>query len=180
MGNQFVENVWLTTETCCNCGMLFAMTTEFRAARLKDREIFHCPAGHKQHFTGASEEAKLKKELERKAEMLAAAEARTRSAQIERDQVTRAHMRMRTRVMNGVCPCCNRTFQNLMRHMRTEHQGEFSLRTVRMAYGMTQGALAKEIGIAPGYISAEEREKSVPVHAKREIDAWLTRQGEAK
>lgn len=26
-----------------------------------------------------------------------------------------------TRVKNGVCPCCNRSFQNLKRHMNTKH-----------------------------------------------------------
>ena len=25
------------------------------------------------------------------------------------------------RVHNGVCPCCNRSFQNLQKHMKTKH-----------------------------------------------------------
>jgi DNA repair exonuclease SbcCD ATPase subunit len=29
--------------------------------------------------------------------------------------------RIKNRASNGVCPCCNRTFQNLARHMHTKH-----------------------------------------------------------
>lgn len=29
--------------------------------------------------------------------------------------------RTRNRIAAGVCPCCNRTFQNLADHMRTLH-----------------------------------------------------------
>jgi hypothetical protein len=30
------------------------------------------------------------------------------------------------RVGNGVCPCCNRTFEDLARHMKVKHR-EYSL-----------------------------------------------------
>jgi hypothetical protein len=29
--------------------------------------------------------------------------------------------RMANRIKHGVCPCCNRTFLNLQRHMTTQH-----------------------------------------------------------
>lgn len=29
--------------------------------------------------------------------------------------------RIKNRVKNGVCPCCNRTFENLARHMQAKH-----------------------------------------------------------
>jgi hypothetical protein len=28
---------------------------------------------------------------------------------------------MRKRIQSGVCPCCNRTFENLGRHMKSKH-----------------------------------------------------------
>ena len=31
--------------------------------------------------------------------------------------------KMKKRVGNGVCPCCNRQFVNLQRHMATQHPG---------------------------------------------------------
>lgn len=42
----------------------------------------------------------------------------------ERESVKAQSTRLRKvkdRVKNGVCPCCNRTFVNLQRHMHTKH-----------------------------------------------------------
>lgn len=60
--------------------------------------------------------------------------------------------------------------------MQTEHQGELTLRAFREAFGMTQGALAQEIGVLPAYVSNAERGKYVPQHAQRSIDAWMAKQ----
>src|SRR5688500_16147646 len=119
--SQFSNNEWFEVEQCCNCGMSFAMTTDFHRRRRDDRKTFYCPAGHGNDYNGPTEAQKLKGELERAQQMQEAAEARAATAEHEREQVAKAHKKMRTRVMNGVCPCCNRTFQNLLQHMRSEH-----------------------------------------------------------
>jgi hypothetical protein len=145
MGQVFVDQVSFYVEQCCNCGIPFAMTMELQKRRRNDRQSFYCPNGHGQHYTGPTEAERLKTELERKNLMLDAAQAKAATAEQDRAQIAKAHQRMRTRVMNGVCPCCNRTFQNLMQHMRSEHP-DFSatktLFTLRQAFGMTQAALA--------------------------------------
>lgn len=46
-------------------------------------------------------------------------EMRLRQLSAARGQVTR----IKNRVGNGVCPCCNRSFGNLHRHMQTKHPG---------------------------------------------------------
>jgi hypothetical protein len=103
-----------------SCGMAFGMPREFaRVARVKGT-VFHCPRGHRLRF-GESEVEQLKKQLTEERARVQREQARTesakRSARAYRGQVTR----VRNRVGNGVCPCCNRTFQNLMRHMETQH-----------------------------------------------------------
>lgn len=173
---QFVAGVEFIFEYCCNCRMPFAMTADLQRARRDDHKTFYCPQGHPQHYTGPSEADKLRKEVERQRQMREAEESRRLRVETERDEVARAHNRMRTRVMNGVCPCCNRTFQNLMQHMKTEHAGEFNLRTLRTAFGMSQGALAKEIGVTAVYVSLHENGKHVPEYAKRAIESWIDRQ----
>jgi hypothetical protein len=178
MGVQFVENVWLETEQCCNCGIVFAMTADFKKRRLNDKGWFYCPAGHRQRYIGPTEAQKLREELERKQQMLAAAEARANTAEMERQQVTKAHRRMRERVMNGVCPCCNRTFQNLMQHMRSEHPDFSEIKTVfalRKAFGMTQADVGKEAGVDSTYVSFYQRGKHVPAYAKERLDGWVER-----
>lgn len=170
---KYVDEVWFVTETCCNCHIQFAMTNAFKAARLSDRKEFYCPAGHGQHYTGESEETKLRRELERTNQMLESAQSRSQVIQQQRDEVQRAHSKMRHRVFNGVCPCCHRTFDNLARHMKSEHAGEMTLKTLRDAFGMTQGAVAKEIGIQSSYVSNHEHDKYVPDYAKQRIASWV-------
>lgn len=182
MGN-FVNNEWFEIEHCCNCGMAFAMTRDFHRRRLENKgSSFYCPAGHGQHYTGPTEAQKLKKELEAKSLMLEAANHDVVVAKMERDKVAKSHLKMRKRVMNGVCPCCNRTFQNLMSHMKTEHPEFKEIQTVaalRQAFGMTQSDVAREAGVYPVSISLYERGKPVSDTQKRRIDAWADRHNAA-
>lgn len=111
------------TVVCCNehCGISFAMPSRFYDRMLETRAFFYCPRGHSQHFTGETEEAKLKRRLQW-------AEEREKELRkdLEKEQhrsrgLKAAHSRIKNRIVNGVCPCCNRTFRNLMRHMKTKH-----------------------------------------------------------
>jgi DNA-binding transcriptional regulator YiaG len=176
---KFIDNQWLETEICCKCGMLYAMTTDFQRRRRDDREWFYCPAGHQQHYTGKTEAQKLKQELERKEEMLVAADARASKSERILTRVSRAHNKMRTRVMNGVCPCCNRSFGNLREHMKTQHP-EFgkadTMSGLRHAFGMSQGDVAREVDVPGPYVSSYERGKHVPVAAKTRLDMWIDEQ----
>lgn len=173
---QYVDGIRFETEICCSCGMPFAITAHFQKNRLNDHKSFYCPAGHAQHYTGKSEEQKLKERLERERSIREAAEARANKAESQHKQIAKAHTKMRNRVMNGVCPCCNRTFQNLMKHMQSQHSNELTLKHIRESYGMTQSAVAQEIGINSIYISLAEREKPVPRYADTAIRAWMESQ----
>jgi len=174
---EYLSTANLASEICCNCAMMFAMPVDWQKRRRADRKTFYCPAGHPQAYTAGQDEASvLRREVERQKELREAEAARLARVETERNQIAKAHMKMRARVMNGVCPCCNRTFQNLLRHMQTEHQGELTLKRFREAYGMTQSALAKEIGVAPAYVSNHERGQYVPEYAKATIDRWVASQ----
>jgi hypothetical protein len=125
MGAVLAFTQQLATEICCNCGVCFGMPIDMQKRRIEDKALFYCPNGHGQRYTGESEAEKLKRELEAAKKAHAAElewqrsrrEAAERSAAAARGQVTK----IRNRVGNGVCPCCNRTFQNLQRHMHTKH-----------------------------------------------------------
>lgn len=179
---SFVENVRLETETCCNCGMVFAMPDDYQRRRRNDHGNFYCPAGHAQHYTGATAEQKLKRELERKEVELADARSRANRMAEERNAVAKAHRKMRTRIANGVCPCCNRSFGNLRQHMHSEHPEygeERTLYALRTAFGMTQQKVAYEAGVSAPYVSFYERGKPVSAEAKQLLDAWIDNQGAA-
>lgn len=178
--SQFAANQWFEVEHCCSCRMAFAMTTDFQRARLADRKSFFCPQGHPQSYTGPTEAQKLKTELERTRQQAEASNARAAAAEADRSRISKAHTTMRKRIVNGVCPCCNRTFQNLMSHMRTEHPDfaatpAATLATLRRAFGMSQIDVANETGVKPAYVSMYERDKNPPKYARESLDRWVSR-----
>lgn len=177
-GTKWVGGVEFVLEDCCSCGMLFAMTADFQRRRLKDRASFYCPAGHQQHYIGKSEEQKLREQLERERLAREAESGRATLLEHQRDAIARNYGRMRERIKNGVCPCCNRTFQNLLQHMQTKHP-DFGrhqmLKALRDTFGLTQCAIAEEIGIPAAYVSNYERERPVPAHAVEKIMSWVER-----
>lgn len=173
---RFVEGTEFVTESCCTCGIQFAMTTAFRKRKLKDRNTFFCPAGHPQHYTGKSEEQKLKERLERAEQEAARQVSEAALLRQQKNESERRYMRIRSRVSKGVCPCCNRTFQNLMRHMQTEHPdftANQELRGVRMALGLTQSDLAKELGWSAEYVSLFERGQNKSSNFETAVSDWM-------
>lgn len=176
---KFADNVWFEIEHCCRCSMAFAMPVDFQNARRRDHQNFYCPAGHAQHYVGKSEEQKLREQLQGAADDLARARMARDLANEEVEKVRKAHNRMRQRVMNGVCPCCNRTFENLRRHMHDKHP-EFgqpeTLAALRKAFGLTQRDVAAEAGVNPSYVSLYENGKPVPSVAGARLDSCLQHQ----
>lgn len=126
----FVGTTTLVTEECCRCGMVFAMTKDFEQ-RCRDNPYvgkFYCPAGHRQWYTGETEEAKLEKKLSAAQEEVNREQWKTLEAQESRDRARKqrnalkGHLkRTKQRIAVGVCPCCNRTFVNLGKHMHGQH-----------------------------------------------------------
>ena len=112
------ERVTLVTETCCDCGVVFAMSAEFREVRMDDHGWFYCPAGHSQHYTGKSEAERRAEEAERE---LADARTRLFREQDAHQQTKRDLANVRKRAAAAVCPCCNRSFVQLRRHLATKH-----------------------------------------------------------
>lgn len=118
----------LETETCCACGMLFAMPGEIQRLRRRDHDWFYCPAGHSQHYAAESDVAKAERLLREEQQKLARerqqhdqTKARARDAEEKAESAIKKNLRHRKRAANGVCPCCKRSFTALARHMKTKH-----------------------------------------------------------
>ena len=117
----------ILTPSCC--GVSFAMQDSIYDLRRNDRNGWYCPnCGSSRVFTGQTEEAKLRAELEKKERQLKWANEYKDEARAERDKVqrklitTKGHItRIKNRIGNGVCPCCNRTFKDLQNHMKSKH-----------------------------------------------------------
>ena len=93
----------------------------FRAVKRKQGAVY-CPACGKQScWTGKSEEQLLRDRLTSKQALVDRLNEdirhKDRKLSASKGQMTK----LKNRVKNGVCPCCNRTFVNLLRHMKSKH-----------------------------------------------------------
>ena len=101
------------------------------SAKANENISFCCPYGHSAHYpAGPTIEDKLRQERDRLAQRVAEkddeitrqrsrADATERRLSAAKGRVTR----IKNRVVHGVCPCCNRTFGDLQRHMASKHAG---------------------------------------------------------
>lgn len=121
------DTVTLATETCFSCAVVFALPAALLKARRQDQGSFYCPNGHGQHYT-ESEAARLRRELDANKRRAERAEASLCAARDQLDAAERSRSalkgvvtRQKRRAAAGVCPCCNRSFQALSRHMAAKH-----------------------------------------------------------
>lgn len=119
-GELVVVTCWCGTAHAVPKGLRDHQLSEHRDGRKFD--VF-CPLGHSYIVSGKS---KWREEQER----ADAAEARllaTRdqlAAERKAHTATKANLtKTKKRVAGGVCPCCNRSFVQLTRHMATKHPG---------------------------------------------------------
>lgn len=119
--------------TCykCKCQMWIPDDLNQSALHARGMIPFYCAYGHKQFYVeGESEEDKLRRERDRLAQQIAERNDRITALREERDAADRRAAaargqvtKIKNRVGAGVCPCCTRSFNNLRRHMETEHAG---------------------------------------------------------
>lgn len=175
---RFNTNVQLVVINCGQCGGTYAINERRRQHCYDSGTGWNCPyCKTSWGYYKYNRHAALERELQRTKANLEAESGRAAMLAQEKAQVTRSYEKMRGRIKNGVCPCCNRTFQNLLSHMRTEHPdfgSEKALKTIRELLGLSQSALAKEIGgISQGQVSLYERGKPVSEWAEQRLTGWM-------
>ncbi len=119
--------VTMTKVTCYKCGVPFSMPEHLSKKKRQHGETFWCPNGHSQWW-GESTVDKLERKLK---QMKSSRDYWERASSEERadHEHTRnrlratkaAHTRTKNRIHKGVCPHCNRHFEDLQRHMETKH-----------------------------------------------------------
>ena len=118
----------LVIEHCHVCDSAFGMTRGKQRRCREDGETFYCPNGHSAVYCN-TEVQKLQGRLDAQAAKLAWGDQRIASLREQNEATERSLLdarRVSTRlkkrtVINGVCPCCNRSFENVKRHMKTKH-----------------------------------------------------------
>lgn len=127
MSTVFTVTGTFNVHTCPSCGVKYALESDFDVRKSNENGSWYCPNGHSvthtesalQRAEKAAKRAQEFLDIERRQnERLHEAKDRAeRRAAAARGQVTK----IKNRVKNGACPCCNRHFSNLERHMTTQH-----------------------------------------------------------
>jgi hypothetical protein len=119
----------LVERTCPVCGIVYGLPAAFYDARKSgsNKGGWYCPNGHSLSIV-KSEATKLQEQLDDERRKRQSAEQRIAyyadQAEHERRRANgyKGHAtKITKRAKAGVCPCCNRTFQQLARHMATKH-----------------------------------------------------------
>lgn len=118
----------------CWCGMPHAVPAELRDKQKRDhangkrQTAICCPLGHRYVISGESKCDQLEAELKRRETITQRERQRHDQTRAELRQTQRSLIaqkgvttRLKNRAKNGVCPCCNRHFKNLARHMASQH-----------------------------------------------------------
>ncbi len=112
--NVGTVNLFITD--CGNCGVIFAMTNDYDDRRRSDGKTFYCPNGHPRVYR-ENDTTRLAKATARETHLKDQLSAATRNEEAARSEL----LRIRSRIAAGICPCCRRTFQNVARHIETQH-----------------------------------------------------------
>ncbi len=125
MTSQIIQKSIIVIQQCCECGINFGIPEDFKNILLDNGKTFYCPNGHSQYFTNKKsledrlkiKERQLKEEREFSSRLYDEKEDFKKKAAAQKGQKTK----ILNRIKNGVCPHCNRSFENLHNHMKTKH-----------------------------------------------------------
>ena len=124
MSTTFTELVTLEKFDCGKCGGVFALNEAFTSHARANRGAYYCPYCDTRWSWNESDTDRLRKQLESKERELREAKCETlrqsNLKELEMKEREKSEKKLR-RVNKGVCPCCNRSFNNLHRHMETKH-----------------------------------------------------------
>ncbi len=107
---------------CGACGVVSTCPEVVYDQHCAEGGYHHCPNGHTWGWAkDACERERLRRERDQLKQRIAQkddeiANQISRAAKAE-TEITRLHKRAKA----GVCPCCNRTFVNMQRHMKSKH-----------------------------------------------------------
>lgn len=124
-------NVQIVAIWCSGCGLPYGLPDGYLEQRQRDGKSWTCPNGCVRLYRKTTEQLALEKakvELEaarslaqREAQRRTRAEGQARLAEYQRRAAKGQLTKTKKRIAAGVCPCCQRTFQNLANHMAGQH-----------------------------------------------------------
>jgi hypothetical protein len=116
-GNVKSYSVNMYTEVCISCGIPFAIPVDYKEMLKQKHTSFYCPNGHSQYYSGKTQAELLAEKLKQKENEIA--QKITANIQLE-NQLDKANKKLKN-VAAGKCPCCDKTFKVLSKHLANKH-----------------------------------------------------------
>lgn len=117
MGLALAVTVALTEINCGECGGTYAINERYRQQKQQTSGFWNCPYCKCSWGFAKGENAELREQVEAERRRTQAALARENELRAAKEKMERKLKR----VGRGVCPECNRSFENLARHMNCKH-----------------------------------------------------------
>ena len=105
---------------CKTCGIQYQVPEIFMTGKHESGDWWYCPNGHRWHYAETNADKERRRAECAEQELARVLEQRNKARRSLTAQKG-VNTRLRKRVSAGVCPCCNRSFQNLRRHMANKH-----------------------------------------------------------
>jgi len=110
----------------CWCGIQHAVPESLHIEQRRKHDdggslSIYCPRGHTYVPAGQSKAQILERQLTTERARHDQTREALKHAEASRRAEKAAKTKIRRRVANGVCPCCQRTFKDLAAHMKTKH-----------------------------------------------------------
>lgn len=112
----------LVLTQCGSCSVWHAFPKIIYEKCLEEGGFWSCPLGHQRGYQeGRNEREAVRRERDILKQQTARLEDELKSAKVEIEKAHKETLAVKRRATSGICPCCNRTFANVQRHMKTKH-----------------------------------------------------------
>lgn len=119
---QLATTIELIELQCGSCGVFHAIPKSRYDTALEEGGHWTCPNGHSRGFNeGRLAREAVRRERDQYKQKVAQLEDDIVAIKKSRAAVQGEYTKVKNRVAAGVCPCCNRSFENLHRHMTSKH-----------------------------------------------------------
>lgn len=112
----------LVVMQCGTCSIWHAMPKMMYDTCVEEGGYWRCPLGHSRGYKeGRNEREAVRRERDSLKQQMARVEEELAAAKRETEKARTETLNIKRRATAGVCPCCNRTFVNVQKHMKTKH-----------------------------------------------------------
>lgn len=103
-----------------DCGITYGIDSRVDAINEEKGRSWYCPNGHSLHYLAETAEQKIRRLESQRTHLQDQLQGAQNTVIAYKGHLTRTKNKLE-RAEAGVCPHCNRSFQNLRRHVKGQH-----------------------------------------------------------